>query len=231
VVITPTDPGGGVMGTVDVYNGDYGTDLSASVVFEYGTGALNARAVRWNQDMSNICNKLWYYMGPRVLTAQDPAGDQHWCYNVQGDDPGLPGYPASNPYAAVVACRGTDAGSPGDSRGDYGVRMDVQIFDGTSELCDPNADPVTATNRELYRYLWIAESWLRCLPRELVHITPTRGSEIGTFDIGDLVGVTIGSGICGGIDGAQRVYQYTISWDADGPLELSELQTSSDVGL
>ena len=63
-----------------------------------------------------------------------------------------------------------------------------------------------------------------------MHVTPTRGTEIGTFDIGDLVGVTIGAEICGGIEGAQRVYQYTISWDADGPLELGELQTSSDVG-
>ena len=36
VVITPTDPGGGIMGEVSAYNGDYGTDLSGSVVFDYG---------------------------------------------------------------------------------------------------------------------------------------------------------------------------------------------------
>jgi hypothetical protein len=228
VVITPTDPGGGVMGTVDCYNGDYGTDLSGSVVFEYGTGALNVRALRWNQDMSAVCNKLWYYGGPRIETVTDPGGDQHWCFNVQGDDTGLPGYPASDPYASIIACRGTGEGSPGDSRGDYGVRMDIQIFDGASDLCvgPGGTDP----GRELYRWLWTAESWARCLPRNLIHITPTRGTAIGTFDIGDLVGVTIGSGICGGISGAQRVYEYTISWDADGPFELSELQTSSDVG-
>ena len=221
VVITPTDPGGGVMGTVDVYNGDYGTDLSGSIVFEYGTGALNVRQARWNQDMSNITNKLWYFGGPRILTAADPEGVQHWCFNVQGDDIDLPGYPASSPYIDVINCR--DA-----SRSAYGVRMDVQIYDAASDNC---GDKLSVDTRELYRYLWIAESWLRCNPRTLVHITPTRGSEIGTFDIGDLVGVTLGSGICGGVDGAQRVYQYTISWDADGPFELSELQTSSDVGI
>lgn len=221
VVITPTDPGAGVMGTVDVYNGDYGTDLSASVVFEYGTGDLNVRALRWNQDMSNITNKLWYYGGPRIQTAADPAGNQHWCFNVQGDDPGLPGYPSSDPYDSIITCR--DA-----SRTTYGVRMDIQIFDGASDNCvgPGGVDP----GRELYRWLWTAESWARCNPRTLIHVTPTRGSEIGTFDIGDLVGVTIGSGICGGISGAQRVYQYTISWTPDGPLELGELQTSSDVG-
>ena len=30
----------------------------------------------------------------------------------------------------------------------------------------------------------------------------------------------------GGFSGAQRVYEYTISWEEDGPLELSELVTS-----
>src|SRR3990167_10525310 len=43
VIITHTDPGGGIMGTVDVYNGNFGTDLSGSIVFQYGTGALNVR--------------------------------------------------------------------------------------------------------------------------------------------------------------------------------------------
>ncbi len=228
VVITPTDPGAGVMGTVDAFNGNYGQDLTGSVVFEYGTGALNVRALRWNQDMSNITNKLWYFGGPRIETAADPGGNQHWCFNVQGDDPGLPGFPASSPYIDVINCRGADSSS--GSRGTYGVRMDIQVFDGASDLCvgPGGTDP----GRELYRYLWIAESWARCNPRTLIHVTPVRGSSfLGAFDIGDLVGVTIGSQICGGADGAQRVYQYTISWDADGPFELSELQTSSDIGL
>lgn len=222
VVITPTDPGAGVMGTVDVYNGDFGTDLSGSVIFEYGTGAKNVRAVRWNRDMSNISNKVWYFGGPRIETAEDPGGNQHWCFNVQGDDSGLPGFPASSPYIDVIDCRD-------DSRTTYGVRMDVQIFDAAGDLCPGPLGP--NPSRELFRWLWIAESWARCNPRDLIHITPTRGTAINAFDIGDLVGVNIGSGICGGATGAQRVYQYTISWGPDGPFELSELQTSSDVGV
>lgn len=53
-----------------------------------------------------------------------------------------------------------------------------------------------------------------------------RGVEIGTFDIGDLIGVEIGSQIWGGASGAQRVYEYTISWDEDGPFHLSEIGAS-----
>jgi hypothetical protein len=231
VVITPTDPGGGIMGTVDVYNGDYGTDHSGSVIFEYGTGALNVRAVRWNQDMTNITNKLWYYGGPRIETAADPGGDQHWCFNVQGDDPCFHGGSCTSPDAAAMqtAYEGSIEPCRDDSQTTYGVRMDVQIFDGASDLCvgPGGTDP----GRDLYRWLWLAESWARCNPRTLIHVTPIRGTEIGTFDIGDLVGVNIGSDICGGTSGAQRVYQYTISWDADGPFELSELQTSSDIGV
>jgi hypothetical protein len=237
VVITPTDPGGGIMGTVDTFTGDYGTDLSGSVVFEYGTGARNVRAVRWNQDMSNICNKLWYYGGPKIATIADPEATQHWCWNITGDDccfTGVDNPPAcecTSPdqaameeafYGAVDPCRDL-------SRTDFGVRMDVQIFDGAGGNCiGPDGEPV---DRDLYRWLWLAESWARCNPRTLIHVTPIRGLAVDTFDIGDLVGITLPSAICGGISGAQRVYQYTVSWDADGPFEISELQTSSDVGI
>jgi hypothetical protein len=223
VVITPTDPGGGIMGTVDAYNGDYGTDLSGSVEFEYGTGAFNISDYRRVQDMSNMCNKLWYFAGPRILTPSDPAGDQHWCFNVQGDDPGLPDpIPNGASLATLLADRLT-------SRSTYGVRMEVQIFDagecdlgaGATDCCGGN--PLTALNRELWRNRWATESWIRMEPRDLIHITPTRETEIDSFGIGDLVGVDIP---IEGVSGAQRVYGYTISWDNDGVLALSELQTS-----
>lgn len=213
VVITPTDPGGGIMGTVDAFNGDYGTDRSATVVFEYGTGALNVRRLRWNEDMTNTCNKLWYYGGPRIETAADPAGDQHWCWNITADDPDL----SNPPQSDIEDCRD-------DSQAAVGVRMDIKIWDALGDLCRgaQGVDP----GRDLYRRLWQIESWLRCQPRELIHITPTRGTAIETFDIGDLVTVTAGSQVRGGFTGAQRVYEYTISWEEDGPFELSELQTS-----
>jgi hypothetical protein len=218
IVITPTDPGGGIMGTVDCYNGDFGTDLSGSVSFEYATGTLNVRRLRWNEDMTTVCNKLWYYGGPRIQTAADPEGDQHWCWNITADDPAL----ADPPQTDIETCRD-------DSQIAVGVRMDIKIWDALSDLClGPGAiDP----GRDLYRRLWQAESWLRCRPRELIHITPTRNTAIGSFDIGDIVAVSAGANVRGGFSGAQRVYEYTVSWDEDGPFELSELQTSSDVGV
>lgn len=224
LVITPTDPGGGVMGTVDGYNGDYGTDRSGSVVFEYGTGAFNISKFRRVQDMTTMSNKIWYFAGPRILTPSDPGGNQHWCFNVTGDDPGLPDpIPNGASLATLLANRAS-------SRSTYGVRMDIQIFDaGECTPSDPTAeccggDPLTATFRELYRRRWETESWIRQQPRDLVHVTPTRETAIGSFDIGDLVGIEIP---VLGINAAQRVYEYTVSWTAeDSTLALSELQTS-----
>lgn len=102
--------------------------------------------------------------------------------------------------------------------------MDIKIWDAVSDLClgKGSVDP----GRNLYRRLWQIEQWIRAQPRELIHITPTRGYGIGLFDIGDLVSVEAGSQVRGGFSGAQRVYGYTISWDEDGPFALSELQTS-----
>lgn len=222
-VITPTDPGGGVMGEISAYNGDYGTDLSGSVNFEYGTGAFNMADYRRVEDMTSVTNKLWYFAGPRILSPSDPAGDQHWCFNVTGDDPGLPDpIPNGEALATLLANRLT-------SRTNVGTRMDIQIFDaGECSPSDPasaccGGNPLTATMRELYRNRWATESWIRNQPRDLVHITPNREEAIGTFGIGDLVGVEIP---IEGINAAQRVYAYTVAWDNDGVLALSELQTS-----
>ena len=223
LVITPTDPGGDVQGTIDGYNGNYGTDLSGSIVFSYGMGDFNVRRLRWNQDMTGMVNKLWYFGGPRIETAADPAGDQHWCFNVTGDDlsmaypPGgqnIPPNSSTNNQLGVLRMA---------SKAAYGVRMDIQIYDAYD-----NCAGVGAVGRDLYRRRWQQESWLRAQPREIMHVTPIRETEIGTFDIGDIVGVEATSAVRGGFTGAQRVYEYTVSWDADGVLELSELQTSAD---
>lgn len=235
LVITPTDPGGDVMGTIDGYNGDYGTDLSGSIVFSYGMGDFNVRRLRWNQDMTMMTNKLWYYAGPRLFPAFDPVGSQHWCFNVTGSDGGAGAIP---PYTGGLAYPpGGDLSPPASatnnqlgvlraaSEAAYGVRMDIKIFDAQDDNCVPG---VGTPGHDLFRYQWQQESWLRAQPREIIHVTPTRETEIGTFDIGDLVGVEAVSAVRGGFTGAQRVYEYTTSWDGDGVLELSELQTSAD---
>jgi hypothetical protein len=215
-VITPTDPGGGIMGEISAYNGDYGTDLSGSVVFEYGTGAFNMSDYRRVQDMTNMTNKLWYYAGPRLLTPDDPAGDQHWCFNVTGTPGPLNPLPDPLPNGADLTTFLADRIS---DRSTYGARMDIQIFDARDQDCAGLGSP----ERGIYLNRWETESWIRNQPRDLVHVTPVREAEIGTFGIGDLVGIDIP---IEGINAAQRVYGYTVSWDNDGVLALSELQTS-----
>lgn len=311
-ILTPIDVGGN-MASLDVYNGDYGTDHStqtgdATVVFDYATGSNNVRAVRMTEDSTNVCNKLWYYLGPRVLTPRDPAGDQHWRGNITGT------HQAFNPTTAAQGAWATSTGyseldtvtnavprpapqvgsdtftfvalqnhtssaatepgvgtnwslfwsmymvppggrsvdgannaSPGppwtndqlgeriyDSRtGGCGVRMEVRIYDAQGD-----ENPIEF--RELYQRLWQEESWLRAIPRTLVHVTPVRMSDnmllpltvdpvpVGAFDIGDLVSVNAGTIVRGGFSGVQRIYEYTVSWDENGIVEVGELLTSSD---
>lgn len=274
IVITPIEfDASNNYGQIDCYNGDYGTDLTGSVAFQYGMGAYNIQSLRWNEDMSNLCNKIWYYLGPKY-------DEQHWRANVQGDDPSfnsdgnLTGawtsgntYFLGNVVSQVLAGQtfyyiakdtntASAANEPGvadrwwdfwdtwmvppggrlspsasatdnqlgvkiaSSRVAYDVRMDVQIFDANTEALDA---------RDMFRRLWQMESWLRSEPRSLVHITPTRDTAIGEFDIGDLVLVEAVSSVKGGFSGAQRIYEYTISWDAaESVCWIGELQVSSD---
>lgn len=199
IILTPIDTGGN-MARVDCYNGDYGTDLSSTVSFEYATGSNNVRRATRTQDMAQMCNKLWYYLGPN----QDA---QHWASNITRDDPGLPDPPETDLNEMIL-----------DSRVQYGVRMDIRIYDQNSD--DTAAKP-------LYWRLWQEESFLRLQPRTLVHVTPIRGLS-PTFDIGDLITVSAGAAFRGGFTGIQRVYARTIQWDEDGVVDLGEIVTSSD---
>ena len=213
IILTPIDSGGN-MAQVDCYNGDYGSNLSGSVVFQYGTGAHNVSRMRVNEDMSNTVNKLRYLLGPRVGTSDDPAAFQHWEGSVEGEIAPL-GADPSGQINARMDC----------SQAAYGVRSEIKIFDGRAGL--------TLAERQLYQQMWAGEAWFRALPRFMVHITPTRGTAIGSFGIGDLVGVQASSAVRGGFSGGQRVYQFTTQWDdPDGPLYITELQTSpSQEGL
>ncbi len=277
IVVTPIEFDADLnYGHIAVYNGDYGDHLETSVAFQYGMGNYNVRALRWNEDMTNLCNKLWYYLGPK-------CDDQHWPANIQGDDPAFNSdgvaagaWALANNYVAtdVVTNNGasficfvdnlSDADNepgagkwwsqfwtywmvpPGGrlappasttnnplgemirtSRSLYDARMDIQIFDGQGG--DGPCVEGNVINHDLWRWQWQNEAWLRAYPRNLVHITPTRDTGIGDFDIGDLVLVEATAEVKGGFSGVQRIYQYTISWDSDESVPaVSELQTSAD---
>lgn len=193
---------------VDGYNGNFGTDRTATVSLDYGLGNFNVSKVKWTKDLAPVVNKLQYFLGPRVSTRADPQGAQHWQANITGSDGGL----ADPPLTAVLARRAT-------SQTDYGVRMKIGIFDGQGN------EALYA--RELFRWRWLAESWAAAMPTELVILSPSRGAiPYGTFGIGDLVTVKANADVRGGYNGAQRIYEYTASWDQDSLITISELQTS-----
>lgn len=89
--------------------------------------------------------------------------------------------------------------------------MEVQIDDSDEAIA----------LRQLYRYLWQMELFLRSRPKTLVHITPDRGIK-PAFRCGDLIGVAAGADFGGGFNGAQRVMEYTYRWDVNGVVELGE---------
>ena len=205
IILTPIETGGNIA-RVDCYNGDYGTDRSSTVSFEYATGSHNVRRARRTQDMGQMCNKLWYYLGPKI-------DDQHWVANLTGTDVRAEsaGGPPEPPQSSIMS----DAL---DSRVAYGVRMDIRIYDQSTD--DNAAKP-------LYWRLWQEELFLRLQYRTLVHVTPIRGIN-PTFDIGDLVSVSAGAAFRGGFSGVQRVYERTVQWDEDGVVDLGEIVTSAD---
>lgn len=209
VVETFIDSGGN-MSQISAYNGDYGANLTGSVRFEYGLGSYNASAARRTVDLRNLCNKLWIYGGPREKTKADPAGDQHWSFNVTGDDPGLPETPAPG-RSQVLALRDS-------SRVSHYVRMQVRIFDAQESIL----------LRDLYRRWWLMESWLRAKPQTLVHITPAPGIK-PTFKTGDLIHTAATSKLRGGWSGTQRVMEYSYRWDENGTVRIAEPITQPGV--
>jgi hypothetical protein len=180
--------------TMNVYNGDFGTDLSGSVSFKYAMGtASNCRACRRTIDASALVNKYWLFMAPRY-------DREHWRGNITGDHPELPALPG---YATV-------AGAISSSRSTYLQRMVVEAID---------ADYVTA--HQLYLHYWLRYSYMRANPKTMVHLTPDPGIA-PSFSVGDRIHVQAGSSFGGGFSGTQRVFQYTYRWDENGVIELGE---------
>lgn len=194
-------PGGSAlsnMGSVHCYNGNFGTDLSGSVNFDYATGDFNARHFKRSDSMEQICTKLWYYLGPRLDL-------QHWRALLTGTIL----LPPNPPLETLVM----------DGRAELGVFMDLEFFDNQGS--EASAWP-------LYETLWLIESELRAKPREMLYVTPVRGIGAGTFDLGDVITVNIGSKARRATSGEQRIYGYSVTIDDDGVEELGEFQCSPD---
>lgn len=217
LVLQPVDSTPSIV-QLSAYNGDYGSDLSGSVVFQYATGAHNVRTLRRFRDMTDMVNKL-YYFGPNITTLTTGATDpQHFQWNVTGDNPLLANPPGGdvdypNPLGDLINA----------SRAAYWVSMDVQIHDDAT----PGNDSATSPAPELALRRWQGEIQSKVNPRELVHFTPVRGLE-PSFTPGDLVTIEAGSLVRGGFTGKQRVYELTVQIDNDGVTEIGEIVASAD---
>ncbi len=229
VIVVPTD-NGSEMGRVDIYHGNYGTDRTATVHFDYATGDFNALHLSRTEDMTDTCNKIWKYLGSREDL-------QHWRANVTGDDPTLPGNvfggagiggslpsrPANqppNPLGHLIE----------DSRTGIGVLMEVQIADDQG-----SEDSV----RPLQQRLWQMESLFRVNPKKMIFLTPVRsgaspvpGADIfepGDFDVGDLISINVGVKAREEVvNMEQRVYGFTVDIDDDGVEALGQIEASPD---
>jgi hypothetical protein len=105
VVLEPLDSTAGklvVLNAVDTW----GSDLTASVSFDYATGDHSVASARRVEDFDDICNKLWYYLGPKIDV-------QHWRGSITTH---------TTPDFA--------------SRDKYGTYMDIKIYDSGDEATE-----------------------------------------------------------------------------------------------
>lgn len=195
--------------TVDLTNGDGGTDLSGSVSYDYGTGAFNCQIATLTVDMDDVVNALWYFLGPRG-PRQTESGfipEDHWGGSITPTAPHSGGTWPPALLARIAA-----------SRSAYTYMQYIRVF-------DDNGDEQSI--RPLYEEEWANEAWVRAVPRTFASIRPERGIT-PNFAVGDLITVSAGSQLLGGFSGAQRVYGMEVSCDADGVVEVTEILTSAD---
>lgn len=209
--------------TVDLYNGDFGTDLSASVALQYGTGAFNCVAAKYTFDFTNTVSRIRYLLGPKRPKFD---GDiQHWLADVQKDDPCLPGNDGvTTPPAIPCTPPPGPGGQPGTTIGDLidGVEGLLGLLRRV-EIYDANGDE--AALRDLYFRIWQSDALVNVRPRRLLEITPEPGIS-PSFLCGDLI--TIGAELGESHAGVQRVYSYRAEQDPEGNVQLTQVRTSAD---
>ena len=79
----------------------WGTDKTATVNFDYATGDHSVANARRVVDMDDICNKLWYYLGPKIDM-------QHWRGNIVGTDPDSASPSTASTWTSASSTRGQE---------------------------------------------------------------------------------------------------------------------------
>lgn len=217
VVLTPVDSSGagyaaGIMAQLNTYE-EAGSDISATVHFDYATGLKNVEAARRVIDASTLGNRVTFEIGPK-------RGPDHWQANVTGTETGPT---TSAPYAEdLTAWQALQLAS----RAKYGTYSDVRTYD--SGDYDAGALP-------LWHRLWKTEVNLRVNPRDLVYLTPRAWTTANPnfrpfidYNLGDIVGINGSTFLGPAITNAkQRIYGFDVSIE-DGVERVAELVTSAD---
>lgn len=203
--------------TVNLTNAGEGVDRTGSVSVQYGTGSHNARNANKTSDMEEVINALWYLLGPKK-----PQYDQdisHWAGSITptaanaGGDGQTPGGNPGTPWPPSLVSRWMS------SRGTYGYMQMIEIHDSKED---------EQAIRPLFETMFANEALLRAVPRTMAAVSPDRFSSGPSFYPGDLITVQSGGALGGGFSGAERVYEYEITIDADGVADYTDLATSPD---
>lgn len=193
-------PGSG-SSTVNLTNGEGGTDLSGSVSYQYATGTNNAAVGTLTVDMAQVINALWYLLAPRISKTRYKGSITPTAPHVGGSWP-----PA---LLADIAL----------SRGLYNYRQEIQTKDEVG----------ANTIRPYYEARWASEAALRAFPRHFYTVKPNR-SVFPAFRPGDFINVAAGSVLNGGFSETQCVYEFEVVTDADGISQVTDILTSADAG-
>lgn len=201
--------------SVDLYNGDAGTDRSGSVSLQYATGSFNSRRGNRTSDMEQVINALWYLLGPKQ--AHYTGDITHWGGSItptardggpDGDGP-LPG----TPWPPALVSRWSS------SRSTYGYFQEIRVLDAKED---------EQKIRDMFETLFAQEAYLRAVPRTFAYLSPDRTTAGPSFYVGDKISVSAGGILGGGFSGTVRVYEYEITVDTDGIGEFTDLTTSDN---
>jgi hypothetical protein len=186
-----------------------GDDLTGSVNFDYATGDYSVANIRRSFDMDELCNKLQYFLGPKV-------SDTRYKGNITGTETGAaPGSEDLTAYEALQLA----------SRDLYGTYMELKVLDDND---------FESSARKMFHQLWKNEVKLRVNPRELLFITPAAGTgspfrPFIDYNLGDLITTDAADIVGPAITGAfQRLYGFDLNEDQDGVERVSEFIVSAD---
>jgi hypothetical protein len=193
--------------TVDLYNGDFGSDLTGSVAFGYRTGSFNCTSARQVFDFTRTISRIRYFLGPK--RPQYDGDVQHWAGDVQIDDPALDVAPFDVKEPTIES-------RSASTETLLMLLRRIQIYDANG---DENA------LRDLYMHIWQSDMLANLGARRLVTVTPTPGVA-PSFQCGDLI--TVAASIRDSVSGPARVYSYRKEQDTEGNVMYASVTTSAD---